>query len=172
MERVATNLVQEIFLKLCQQDRMPEHPKEWLSLTGYRLFVDRWRRNKRAAWLPLDYYAVSSEATPEQALLDKEFETLVLRLLLRFKPRMRTAFYLRIFKQFSYGEFARKLGCSENTVKSFIRRGKAQLANLLLGNRFIALPTARNDSGGVGYVATPHSIDGQGCTIRVSNSVL
>lgn len=123
----ANDLVQDTFLRLCQQVILPEHPKEWLSLTGYRLFVDQWRRNKRIAWSPLDYLVVSNETTPEQVVLDKEFEKHVLRMLLRFKPRMRTAFYLRIFKQFSYREIARALDCSENTVKSFIRRGKAQI---------------------------------------------
>ncbi|WP_167747076.1 RNA polymerase sigma factor [Cohnella luojiensis] len=130
----AKDLVQEIFLKLCQQDRVPEHPKEWLSLTGYRLFVDQWRRKRRISWLPLDYQAASNHTTPEQAVLDREFERQVLLLLLRFTTQMRTALYLRIFKQASYGEIARLLMCSENTVKSFIRRGKMQLSKWLVSS--------------------------------------
>ncbi|MCD9026212.1 RNA polymerase sigma factor [Cohnella silvisoli] len=127
----ANDLVQDTFLKLCQQDNLPEHPKEWLSLTGYRLFVDQWRRKQRISGLPLHYLAVSNPDTPEQAVLDMEFDRFVRRLLLRFKPRMRTALYLRIYKQTSYGEIAQLLDCSENTVKSFVRRGKSQLSKWL-----------------------------------------
>jgi len=126
----AADLVQEIFLKLCQQDNLPEHPKAWLSRTGYRLFVDHWRRRQRRSRLQLDE-GLSNPITPEQALLDMEFDTLVRRLLLRFQPRTRTAFYLRIYKHFSYGEIAKLLGCSENTIKSCMRRGKAQLLHWL-----------------------------------------
>ncbi|WP_090579613.1 sigma factor-like helix-turn-helix DNA-binding protein [Paenibacillus sp. OV219] len=35
---------------------------------------------------------------------------------------------MRIFKQSSYSEIAGQLGCNENTVKTQIRRGRAQLA--------------------------------------------
>ncbi len=113
----ANDLVQETFLRLCQQDSLPERPKEWLSQTGYRLFIDQWRRKQRISRLPLDYFPVPRHDTPEQAVLDMEFERYVRRLLLRFKPRMRTALYLRLYKQSSYGEVAQLLGCSENTVK-------------------------------------------------------
>ncbi|WP_054023584.1 RNA polymerase sigma factor [Bacillus sp. FJAT-28004] len=127
----AADLVQEAFLRLCLQDSLPHNPKSWLSQTGYRLFIDKWRRTKRVSFLPIDYYTVSSQTTPEQAVLDMEFERLVYQLLLRFKPRMRTALYLRIYKQFSYEEIASLLDCSENTVKSYIRRGRAQLSKWL-----------------------------------------
>ncbi|MBP1996100.1 RNA polymerase sigma factor [Paenibacillus eucommiae] len=127
----AADLVQEIFLRLCEQESLPEHPKSWLSQTGYRLFIDQWRRKQRISWLPLDHYAVSSQTTPEQVVLDMEFKRFVRRLLLQLKPRMHAALYLRIYKQSSYREIARQLDCSENTVKSFVRRGKAQLSKLL-----------------------------------------
>ncbi|QMV41148.1 RNA polymerase sigma factor [Cohnella cholangitidis] len=133
----AADLVQDIFLKLCQQDNLPEHPREWLSLTGYRLFVDQWRRKRRISWLPLDYQATSSLVTPEQAVLNMEFESLVRRLLRRFKTRVRTAMMLRIYGQSSYGEIARLLDCSENTVKSFVRRGKMQLSRWLVEDKVL-----------------------------------
>lgn len=126
----AADLVQDIFLRLCQQDRVPEHPKAWLSRTGYRLFVDRCRRKHRYNWVPLDD-SLASRATPEQAVLDMEFEQFVQRLLLRLNPRPRAAFRLRIYGQYSYGEIARQLGCPENTVKAWMRRGKAQLSEWL-----------------------------------------
>lgn len=126
----AADLVQDIFLRLCQQERVPEHPKAWLSQTGYRLFVDRCRRKHRHDWLPLDP-DVAGRANPEQAVLDMEFEQFVRQLLLRLKPRPRAAFCLRIYRQCSYGEIARQLGCPENTVKAYMRRGKAQLSEWL-----------------------------------------
>jgi RNA polymerase sigma factor (sigma-70 family) len=126
----AADLVQEIFLRLCQKDDLPEHPKEWMSLTGYRLFVDQWRRKQRCSRLPLDHSMPNHNIT-EQAVLDREFERLVRLLLLRLNPLSRTAIHLRVFEHCSYGEISRRLGCPENTVKSCIRRGRAQLSRWL-----------------------------------------
>jgi RNA polymerase sigma factor (sigma-70 family) len=126
----AADLVQEIFLRLCQKDNLPEHPKEWLSLTGYRLFVDQWRRKQRCSRLPLDHTFPTHNIT-EHAVLDREFERLVRLLLLRLNPLSRSAIHLRVFEQRSYGEISRLLGCSENTIKSCIRRGRAQLSRWL-----------------------------------------
>jgi RNA polymerase sigma factor (sigma-70 family) len=126
----AADLVQEIFLRLCQKDNLPEHPKEWLARTGYWLFIDQWRRKQRYSKLPIDHGLPSCDTT-EQAVLDREFERLVRLLLLRLKPLSRTAFHLRIYEQCSYGEISRLLGCSENTVKSCIRRGREQISKWL-----------------------------------------
>ncbi|GGD58721.1 RNA polymerase sigma factor [Paenibacillus nasutitermitis] len=126
----AADLVQDIFLKLCLQGSLPDHPKAWLSQTGYRLFIDQWRRKQRLSQLQLEK-AYCNIAAPEQAALDREFERYVDRLLLRLNPRMRTALYLRIYRHSSYEEIARMLDCSQNTVKTFIRRGKAQLSKWL-----------------------------------------
>jgi RNA polymerase sigma factor (sigma-70 family) len=126
----AADLVQEIFLRLCQQERLPEHPKTWLSRTGYRLFIDQWRRKQRYSMLQLDH-SLTSRDTTEQVILDREFDRFVRLLLLRLKPLSRNAFHLRIYEQCSYGEISRLLGCSENTVKSCIRRGREQISKWL-----------------------------------------
>ncbi|MFC5403719.1 RNA polymerase sigma factor [Cohnella soli] len=127
----ANDLVQDAFLKLCEQGRVPDHPREWLNLTGYRLFVDRWRRRQRVVWTQLDDRAPEGRPGPEQEVLDRELDRHFRSLLLRFKPSMRTAIQMRVYDGRGYGEIARALGCSENTVKSFIRRGWTQLARWL-----------------------------------------
>jgi RNA polymerase sigma factor (sigma-70 family) len=127
----AADLVQEAFLRLCQQESLPEHPRAWLSKTSYRLFVDRWRRNQRVVWLPLDPTLPGTTSLPEQAAIDREFDTKVRRLLSRLHPRTREAFHLRIYGQYNYGEIASLLGCSENTIKSCMRRGRASLSKWL-----------------------------------------
>lgn len=128
----ASDLAQESFLRLCQQESLPPYPKEWLFLTGYRLFVDHWRRRRRMTSLQFDIGREPlSSAAPEQTVLDREFEHQVARLLLRFKAPMRTALYMRLFKSSPYGEIARTLRCSENTVKSFVRRGRKKLSEWL-----------------------------------------
>jgi RNA polymerase sigma factor (sigma-70 family) len=126
----AADLVQEIFLRLCQQDSLPEHPKSWLARTGYWLFIDQWRRNQRYSRLPLDHGLPNCDTT-EQAVLDREFERFLRLQLLRLKPLSRNVIHLRVFKQYSYNEISRQLGCPENTVKSCIRRGRAQLSKWL-----------------------------------------
>jgi RNA polymerase sigma factor (sigma-70 family) len=126
----AADLVQEAFLRLCQQISLPEYPRTWLSRTGYRLFIDRWRREQRLLKLPL-VQVVPDLATPEQAVLHREFEMNIYRLLRRLKPQARTAFHLRVYEQYSYNEISQLLGCSENTVKSYIRRGRVQLSKWL-----------------------------------------
>ncbi|REE78737.1 RNA polymerase sigma-70 factor (ECF subfamily) [Paenibacillus taihuensis] len=127
----AADLVQEAFLRLIiQGGEMPGYPKTWLSQTGYRLFIDQWRRKKRITWQPL-CESMLCHATPEQDVLDGDFERFVRSLLFRLKSLTRAALYLRLFKQSSYSEIAGKLGCNENTVKTHIRRGRAQLAEWL-----------------------------------------
>lgn len=128
----AGDLAQESFLRLCRQESLPPFPREWLFLTGYRLFVDHWRRRRRTTMLLFEYGREASFAAgPEQAVLDQEFVRYVERLLQRFKAPMRTALYLRLFKSSPYGEIARTLRCSENTAKSFVRRGRKKLSEWL-----------------------------------------
>ncbi|MFC4600133.1 RNA polymerase sigma factor [Cohnella hongkongensis] len=127
----AADLVQEVFLRLCQQERLPERAKEWMASTGYRLFVDRWRRSRRIRWQPLDRLELRSPHSPEQAYLDQELAEAMRLLLPRFQSRRRSVLTLRLYKQYSCREIARVLGCSENTVKSDIRRGKRQLSQWL-----------------------------------------
>ncbi|WP_199619686.1 RNA polymerase sigma factor [Paenibacillus alkalitolerans] len=126
----AADLVQDIFVRLCQQNSLPECPKSWLFKTGYRLFIDRLRRKRRVVLIPLDH-SIPSGATPEQEAIDNEFDLLVRSSLRRLHPQTRTALYLRIFEQSTYGEIAELLGCPENTVKSYIRRGRFQLSKSL-----------------------------------------
>ncbi len=128
----AADLVQEVFVRLCLQDRLPEHAKEWMALTGYRLFVDQWRRRKRTAGLRFEPIPFAQFVAPEQAALDREFESAIQGLLLRFKLRKRTALYMRLYKQAGSGEISRLLDYPENTVKSDIHRGKRQLSEWLL----------------------------------------
>lgn len=126
----AADLVQEAFIRLCLQEHFPPYPRTWLARTGYRLFVDQWRRKQRELQYSLNAEPASS-TTPEQALLDREFEDRVNRLLHRLHPKTREVIRLRIYGQLSYIEIARRLGCPENTVKSCMRRGRAKLAKWL-----------------------------------------
>ncbi len=127
----AADLVQEVFVKLCLQERLPEHAKEWMALTGYRLFVDQWRRRKRTVGLRFEAASRADFIAPEQAALDREFESAVQRLLLRFKRRKRTALYMRLYEHAGSGEISKRLDYPENTVKSDIRRGRKQLSEWL-----------------------------------------
>lgn len=126
----AADLVQEVFLRLCRQAWVPEQPKTWLFRTGYRLFVDQWRRRQRYMKLQLGRETVELH-TPEQALIDKEFGDAVRAQLERLKPLSQAAFHMRVYREYSLGEISRALDCSENTVKSCIRRGRKQLAGWL-----------------------------------------
>ncbi len=126
----AADLVQETFLRLCQQDRLPPYPRTWLARTGYRLFVDEWRRKRRARGRMVTPNPVGC-TMPEQAYLERELEDEVDRLLQRLHPRARDAFRLRVRGSLSYGDIAQLLGCSENAIKSCMRRGRVHLAQWL-----------------------------------------
>lgn len=126
----AADLVQEAFLRLCQQERLPPYPRTWLARTGYRLFVDEWRRRRRAREVELPPTSACS-ATPEQAYLEREFADQLDMLLQRLHPRARDAFRLRIHRSLSYGDIAQMLDCSENAIKSCMRRGRIHLARWL-----------------------------------------
>lgn len=133
----AADLVQDVFLKLCRQETLPERAREWMTTTGYRLFVDRWRRRRRAAETPPGPVPSDVFVAPEQAVLDLEFDRFVRRMLLRFKRGRRAAMYMRLYKQTGSAEIARLLECPENTVKSHLRRGRRLLSEWVIEEREI-----------------------------------
>ncbi|XID95980.1 RNA polymerase sigma factor [Paenibacillaceae bacterium WGS1546] len=142
----AADLVQDVFLKLCQQATLPERAREWMATTGYRLFVDRWRRERRAVDTPPGLVPSDVFIAPEQAVLDLEFDRFVRRMLLRFKRGRREALYMRLYEQTSCAEIARLLMCPENTVKSHLRRGRRQLSEWVIQEREIWRTDVRNSA--------------------------
>ena len=117
--------VQETFLRLAREEpafRDGEHAKAWLIHTAKNLCRDELRRRRRTE-LPLDEARSAAVPAPE---LD---ETL---LAVRSLPeKYRAAIYLFYYEGLPVEQIARLLDRRESTVRSDLRRGRAQLRKLL-----------------------------------------
>ncbi|ARU61306.1 hypothetical protein CBW65_10090 [Tumebacillus avium] len=130
----ANDLFQETFLKYYEHQHTLSSIKPWLFQTGYRLFVDQWRkrRNKQALALEDAPEPVAGAAdTPEAALLEAEMFREFQQALGQLPPRARAALLLREREGASYLEIAETIGCSENAVKTIIYRARISLRKLL-----------------------------------------
>ena len=123
---LAEELAQDALIRACQrwaQVREMQSPRAWLrrvAVNGANSYFRRRGAEKRAR-SRLDAPAEMLEPTDVS-------EVLALRQsLARISPRQRTALLMRFFDDMRVREIAVALDCSENTVKSLLRRGLAAL---------------------------------------------
>ncbi|MBR3473575.1 MAG: RNA polymerase sigma factor [Oscillospiraceae bacterium] len=119
------DVVQECFLRLAQsgkhfQDR--RQVQAWLIITAANLCKDLLRRSHRRE-LPLE--EASMEAAPQEK--DRGVRTAVLAL----PEKYRTVIYLHYFEGYSVTELAKLLHRPEGTVKTWLRRGRDALRDVL-----------------------------------------
>ena len=117
--------VQESFLRLARAEtlfRDEEHVKAWLIHTAKNVCRDELRRHRRHE-LPLE------EARNAAAQAQEIDETLAA---VRALPeKYRAAIYLFYYEGLPVARISRLLGRKESTVRSDLRRGRAQLKTLL-----------------------------------------
>ena len=117
--------VQESFLRLARAEtlfRDEEHVKAWLIHTAKNVCRDELRRHRRQE-LPLEEARNAASQAPE---ID---ETLAA---VRALPeKYRAAIYLFYYEGLSVERISRLLDRKESTVRSDLRRGRAQLKTLL-----------------------------------------
>lgn len=121
----AEDAVQETFLRLIREDREfagEEHVKAWLIHTAKNVCRDELRRLRRRE-LPLEEARNAAAPVPE---ID---ETLAAVRALPEKYRL--AIYLFYYEGLSVEQISRLLDRKESTVRSDLRRGRAQLKKLL-----------------------------------------
>lgn len=126
----AQDLVQEAYARAWRQwGRLAAHPapEAWLRLVISRLATDRWRRLR--SWR----LAASRTGPPDDVRPPGEETVLLVGALRQLPVRQRQALALHYLFDMSVEEVAREAGVPTGTVKSWLARGRARLAELLPG---------------------------------------
>jgi len=123
----AQDVVQEAFTRaLPRWSRLAEYddPAAWIRKVAWNLATSRWRRMRTAA----DFVSRHREShapppTPDRVVLQSA--------LAKLPARQRQAVVLHYLADVSIAEIARLTNAPENTVKTWLHRGRAALAGLL-----------------------------------------
>jgi RNA polymerase sigma-70 factor, ECF subfamily len=120
----AQDVVQEAFCRaLARWSKLTDYddPAAWVRRVAWNLATSRWRRAKTAALFLRQQRAEHvAEPSPDRVALAAALATL--------RPDHRKAVILHYLADLPVGEIARQEGVSENTVKSWLHRGRAALA--------------------------------------------
>jgi len=144
---VAEDLAQEVFLRIYRA--APKYKptagfRTWLFTIATNVCLNETRRRRKQAGTisldaPIDIGKgeiqpdiEDPERLPDDQILDREQEVHLQSALSELPDRQRAALLLRITHDFSYSEIAGQLGCSENTVKTLIHRGRMGLSDKLM----------------------------------------
>lgn len=117
--------VQETFFRLMRQTKPMKdeaHLKGWLIVTVSNVCRDMLRRRAREP-LALELYTEPAEEPPQ---IDELMEAI-----LRLPEKYKTAVYLYYYEGYSVKEIAELLDSVPNTVKSWLKRAREQLRELL-----------------------------------------
>ena len=109
-------------------------PEAWVRLTVARLATDRWRR--LAGWRN----AMSRSGPPASVGPPSEDSVLLTRALRELPPNQRQAVALHYLFDMPITQIAAEMGTADNTVKSWLSRGRAALAALLSESRPVEVP--------------------------------
>ena len=129
----AADLAQETFVRMYEKQVQPETAKAWLFKTGYHLFVDQWRKKRRAIHVPLDSIPDMPmlDASPEGEAVGAELRLEISRALGQLKPRDRQVLLLLMNRGLTYREIAEQFGVSENAIKTLVHRARKRMRELL-----------------------------------------
>ncbi len=144
----AEDLTQDVFLRiygtLASFDAQRGSIQTWITTMTRNLLVDHFRRTRQqratdsmdAGWdgedeQPLAARLAAGGPSPHEQAASKELEKMVQQALTKISPELREAVILRDLQDLDYKEIAQVLRIPEGTVKSRIRRGRAELERLL-----------------------------------------
>jgi RNA polymerase sigma-70 factor (ECF subfamily) len=110
--------------------------KTWLLSIASNHCIDRLRK-RRLTWLSTDDEAlaphpalVSTEPTPEEALVERERSAMIQDMLDQIPADYRTVVVLRYWYDMSYAEIAETLDATESAIKSRLFRARQALAQV------------------------------------------
>ncbi len=122
----AEDCYQNVFLKLFKNAEMlsadPEHLKAWLIRVTVNECKNQLRFRFRHRTEPLEFIS---------AYYEDGHERLVMERIMSMSPAYRETLYLHCLCGYKLTELSKLLKCSENTLKSRLRRGREMLKDLL-----------------------------------------
>jgi RNA polymerase sigma-70 factor (ECF subfamily) len=124
----AQDLVQEAYARAWQRWRRLsgyDDPEAWLRLVVNRLSADRWRR------LGIRRARAAAEPPPRPVAPPSEDVVLLVRAMRDLPDHLRRALALHYLLDRSIAEISVETGASQNTVKSWLLRGRTALASAL-----------------------------------------
>ncbi len=134
----AQDLTQETFIKALQREEQLKDPKKaahWLSRIATNTAIDFLRRTSRAEFLDVEALveplASPPEESPEQVLLRSERRLFLEEGLQVLTERERLALVLRDLEGLPAAEVARRLNCSQATVRSHIANARIKFRQWL-----------------------------------------
>lgn len=140
------DLVQEAFIRAWQRwDRIGHYddPGAWVRRAAWNLAITRHRRLKIFRRVPEHHPPPQSrEAGPESGL-DRMDLVASLR---KLPEKVRRAVVLHYLADMSIADIVAEMGAAEGTVKSWLRRGRTELATHLAGYRDM-YPDAHKNGG-------------------------
>ncbi|GIF65600.1 RNA polymerase sigma24 factor [Asanoa ishikariensis] len=123
----AQDVVQEAFCRALSRWKHVvdyDDPAAWVRRVAWNLATSRWRRTRTAAQF-------LRQQRPEHVAEPSPDRVALARALAALKPDHRKALILHYLADLPIAEIARQEGISENTVKSWLHRGRAALATQL-----------------------------------------
>ena len=135
---LARDVVQETFLRLCQQDpaKVTDHLKSWLFTVCRNRALDLLRKDQRI--LPIDenrWQNIPDPGRHPDAHADTDDRLArILKLLNRLSPNQRDVIILKFQQGLSYHEIHLITGLSQGNIGFLIHTGLKQLRNWLPGD--------------------------------------
>lgn len=131
----ARDVVQDTFLKLCQQDReqLDGHLAEWLFTVCRNGALDVRRKEQRMTTMTLEAVAdsVGNEPPPDHVAEQRDSTEKILSLLAELSPNQQEVLRLRFQHGLSYREISSVIGLTETNVGFLIHVGIKRLRELM-----------------------------------------
>jgi len=141
---VAEDIVQEVFIAYYRKSSQFEERsslKTYLSKIAINKCHDHLRswKNKRSYLTEAMGQLVSRTQTPEEAFDQHSAQAVLMRNVLELPIKYREVVLLYYYQEFTTKEISRLLSCSENTVKTRLRRAKVLLKDKIDSNEWEGL---------------------------------
>ena len=145
----AEEIVLDVFLKLWHGREAVteiENLEAFLFRVAHNKAIDFFRAAKRNPTMQQEIWELISEAisyeTADKKLLDRNMEEMVKTAVNQLSPQRRKVYYLRNSEDLSYGEIAKELNLSTNTVRNHLAASMQFIREFLLKNDLLKLMIA------------------------------
>lgn len=136
-EECISEIAMQIWNNIQNFDRSKGSWNAWVTAISRNTALNRARRIKQTASteeIPTDL--PSPEPTPEESVIQKEREQMLVNALSRLSPKDRTLFYRKYYYMQSTAQIASELGTTERAVEGKLYRIKKKLRKLIGGDDY------------------------------------